>query len=294
MNHVIKKFLVDEGFLLPDSEMDYNFDEQESYIYHVRNHLNDLITIKVVHNGLGSDEFNGQVKARNCFPQLVPEPIKYSKLGNQEFLFLECVPHHNFHVSHIYPQRLVWSRDLPDFLFGKAEALLDDDRRAENDYEKTLEMVRDDLPGHIYRMSKKMLATTDLNKYMELPVRAQHGDFSVNNLGVREGRLVIFDWENFGISFTYGLDFSVFVASAMGHDAELIMEYFKGNGHHSIEQLRQSLMKNCAFSDADLIPLFLMCYTIFFSMKKKHGYADEIINRIGSVLGTLYSNYGYT
>jgi hypothetical protein len=42
---------------------------------------------------------------------------------------------------------------------------------------------------------------------MELPPRAQHGDFVLNNLGLgEEGRLVVFDWEDFGATDLLGLD----------------------------------------------------------------------------------------
>lgn len=61
----------------------------------------------------------------------------------------------------------------------------------------------------------KVLAQTDLVSLAELPSQPQHGDFVPNNFGLRDDRLVIFDWEDYGRIDVPGFDLAVLLGSVV-------------------------------------------------------------------------------
>ena len=57
---------------------------------------------------------------------------------------------------------------------------------------------------------------------MDLPRRPQHGDLVLNNIGrTREGRAVVFDWEDFGVCCLPGLDLFTLELSLNGESTTL-------------------------------------------------------------------------
>lgn len=59
----------------------------------------------------------------------------------------------------------------------------------------------------------RVLESSDLAALRALPAQRQHGDFVPNNFGMRDGRLVIFDWEDFGKVDVPGFDLAVLLGS---------------------------------------------------------------------------------
>lgn len=122
-------------------------------------------------------------------------------------------------------------------------------------------------------------ARLDLDGLGEL---AQHGDFVANNIGTRAGRLVVYDWEDFGKTHLPGLDLCTLAASFLG---ELDANASFATGGSLGDDLRGFLRPACASLGLELaqflrlVPLYLL---VFLGLKQ--GYAAGIRNRIEQLL----------
>lgn len=65
----------------------------------------------------------------------------------------------------------------------------------------------------------KFLNALDIDDLREIPAIPQHGDFVLNNLGKTDGRLVIFDWEDYGELKLTGFDIFMLSMSIAGMSA---------------------------------------------------------------------------
>ena len=91
MLELIRKLLIECDFLKSNEPLDFNFEDQESYIIYIQNSQLNKILLRVVFNGTGKNEFESQSYAYQIFPTFVPEPLFYRKYGDIEFLFFECI-----------------------------------------------------------------------------------------------------------------------------------------------------------------------------------------------------------
>ncbi len=290
MLEIIRKFLIEYGFLDSSEQLDFNFENQESLIFYIQNSKSDKILLKVVFNGAGKKEFESQSYAYQTFPFFVPEPLFYREHERIEFLFFECIFFQNFREKLIFSQKSIWFNDLPEFLFKKNYILKDDNKFMDNDYVALIDAYKHYLPQNIYTDIQILLDTPLIGKFKLLPIKPQHGDFTINNLGVRNGKMVVFDWENFGFFYTFGLDFTTFISSALNHDPNQIVQFLKGKSSKQTEFLRISLIKNSFLNKIELELLFKICYTLFYIMKKKLGYGEEIINKVDRTLTYILNN----
>lgn len=62
---------------------------------------------------------------------------------------------------------------------------------------------------------QRVLSVTDVGKLGQLKQLRQHGDFVLNNLGMRPAGLFIFDWEDYGRVCVPGFDLAVLLGSAV-------------------------------------------------------------------------------
>jgi hypothetical protein len=288
MIEIIEKILVAEGLLFDKSSVEYNFEDQVSLIYHMRLKKGKLVTAKVVQNGLGEMEFRSQKAAFEAFPRFVPQPLFYRKIDKRELLFFECVPHKNLNTKYMFSQRNAWQRDLPLYFQDDGTVFFDEKKPIDNDYLHLLATFEGKISAHLLSSARRILDKVDLEKYANTRPRIQHGDFSVNNMGVREGRLVIFDWENHGISNTNGLDFTVLVASALRHSSREIAALLRGKPHALLSKIVEIFTKKYSLSEDELIALFLICYMRFLKMKIDLDYGGKIISQLETTIAELF------
>lgn len=69
------------------------------------------------------------------------------------------------------------------------------------------------------KLLNDIVHSAELSPLWDLPGLPQHGDLALNNLGVGERGLVVYDWEDFGKSSLRGMDLAVLLASVCRFDA---------------------------------------------------------------------------
>jgi hypothetical protein len=112
----------------------------------------------------------------------------------------------------------------------------------------------------------------------------QHGDFVLNNLGLRHEGLVVFDWEDFGKIALPGLDLCTLLVSAIDTDAATAADALAGRDAPG-RRLAPTVATACgalALSVAQfhrLVPLYLLAF-----LQLKERYATAVHERIAGLL----------
>ena len=112
----------------------------------------------------------------------------------------------------------------------------------------------------------------------------QHGDFVLNNLGLRHEGLVVFDWEDFGKVALPGLDLCTLLVSAIDADAPTAADALTGRGVPG-RSLASAAETACAALGLTvgqfhrLVPLYLLAF-----LQLKQAYATAVHDRIARLL----------
>lgn len=120
-----------------------------------------------------------------------------------------------------------------------------------------------------------------------IPESPQHGDFVLNNLASSNGRLVIFDWEDYGTINLQGLDLATLCISVWGESPAMIRAMMDINA--KLDPATDAFIRTaCAQAGiaCDLfrrqMPLYLL---IFFYLKRNYG--ESVQQRLGTLLQEL-------
>jgi hypothetical protein len=115
----------------------------------------------------------------------------------------------------------------------------------------------------------------------------QHGDFTLNNLGLTREGLVVFDWEDFGKVGLPGLDLCTLVVSAFEAHPEGAVDAFAGRSVAG-RRLWPLVEPACASLGMDvaqfrrLVPLHLLAF-----LQLKEGYGGAVRARIDDLLARI-------
>ena len=130
-------------------------------------------------------------------------------------------------------------------------------------------------------------APAQRERLARLPRVAQHGDFVLNNLGVARGRLVVFDWEDYGKVDLPGFDLSTLLASAVDPADPAAGVTLAGRGPVAA-RWRPVVTPACAalgFTADEfyrLVPLHLLAF-----LQLKTNYARAVHDRVAGLLERL-------
>lgn len=133
----------------------------------------------------------------------------------------------------------------------------------------------------------RVLAATDLERMAGLPARKQHGDFVMNNLGIRSSGLVVFDWEDFGKICLPGFDLAVLAASMIDFDPHKLRR-LRALGRSASRAYPRWLADACRAMDLECsefwrsVPFHLL---IFLWLKDR--YSSAIRQRVTSAIEGL-------
>jgi hypothetical protein len=120
-----------------------------------------------------------------------------------------------------------------------------------------------------------------------LPAVSQHGDFYLENLGVRGQRLVILDWEDFGRECLPGFDLAQLLLSLNAFDVGRMHEHVRPGGQHA--WLLAAGCEGAGLSTALFMRLVPAYLALLGSMKSQLGYGDAFTSRTLCALHTALS-----
>lgn len=236
-----------------------------------------------------SDRSSLALEASRCeaasrrFPGLAPSFIGYGCPGSLEILVTEGVA-----FRALTPAMLVSGSHaravesgLEDYFRRMREGGADEDRRP-HEWVEAYHRYFDSSPWRTAAHAGLRRLLDVLSPYPRL---AQHGDFTLNNLGIADGgRLTVFDWEDYGAVDLPGLDLFTLEASLR----EALDEHGGGDLRRAGLDTAVDLGRMC---DAVGLPRPLFeelrpSYAFVFRFLKRN-YGPEIRNRVDLLLRRL-------
>ncbi len=123
-------------------------------------------------------------------------------------------------------------------------------------------------------------------KLMTYGSSEQHGDFVLNNLGVHDDQIIIFDWEDYGRIQLPGFDLVTFLISLFHFDIDKLVEELYLNP--TIQRCTKPYMTylDCSIEEfIEYMPLYLYA---FLYIKQQFGYSKDSIQRTQKSISQLY------
>lgn len=232
---------------------------------------------RVKQRGVVPAEYEKCCKGWRSFPQYAPEPLGRYFRESWEIILVQGVSHRPVSLGDIARNRQGLVQELIGFFAASREAA--HVAQPMEPHRAFLRRVQERAADQgCATIVNQWLAVDELDR---LPHIAQHGDLVVNNLGLRDSGLVVFDWEDFGRVALPGLDLCTVVASDCGLNPERLRAVMQGAGppSHSYQHLLRNACPAIGLTPElfrRLIPLYL---AIFLDLKRDYGDAIRAVVR---------------
>lgn len=229
---------------------------------------------RVKRRGIVADEYERCCAAWQSFPEQAPRPLARCFVGGWEIIVFAGIGHKSIAPGDIGRDRYRLVDQLVAY-FSTARRI----PAAAYSHRAYLRMVRERVTHPAAAaVLDEWLASDELERFPCVP---QHGDFTVNNLGVADGRLVIFDWEDFGRASLPGLDLCTAIASDIGLESTRSGDLVRGGRARLVA--RACLMLGVAPElFIRLVPLYL---AVFLDLKRDYG--EGVRQAVAALLARL-------
>lgn len=176
-----------------------------------------------------SREFEGFSAGHAAFPKGVPRPLALSRQRSFPTLVTTGIPLAPLGpLSMRAPARALRS-SLADFFARSSIAFRVDAMEA---HSQRIRQALDQLPEALQASGERYIEAiaADVDR---LPSIKQHGDFSVNNLGLHDGVLVILDWEDYGRERLAGFDLALLLLALNGFSVTRVRDNTRAGAEHA-------------------------------------------------------------
>lgn len=232
--------------------------------------------------GLQTDlrqEWEGLAAGHAAFPLGVPRPLALSAhrsfptLVAEGISFVPLAPHSFDRPSTALRQEL-------GHFFGTARSRF---RVASQQSHSSRALdafaeLRDAIPREVAKRYVDDIAT----ELDALPDIAQHGDFYPDNLGMRHGRLVVLDWEDYARECLPGFDVVLLLLSLNHFDVDVLRDNVQPHGRHAWIPLATQV--GTGLTAQRLLALLPCCLALLLRMKSALGYGAAFEARALSAL----------
>lgn len=214
-------------------------------------------------------EYLSQVKSYSAFPEFVAKPVGYYQVDIFDLFICKGVSH--FPVN---PNDIKGMGDLFDKLkcyFESARSGLIPDEKNERNISLLENVVKNDEVSERRDCIKKWLCGDKLKVLENLDEVSQHGDFSINNIGLtQQKKLVIFDWEDMGKVYLPGFDLFTLAISILGFDKIEVIKLLQGkSSYYGLSAFVREACDLC-FIDPEIFMQLSPVYLSVFIFLKKH------------------------
>ena len=221
--------------------------------------------------------------------RFVPQPLAFFREGPLSCIVLEGIDFKvltGTDVLRARPSDLI-GRELLAYCGHAARTLVDSERRAA--FDQLVGDVEARYAGtEQEELWRRVLSVTDQRYLAGLPSQLQHGDFVLNNFGMRIQGLVIFDWEDFGRIDIPGFDISVLLGSLVNFDPERLRALRNASAHASSAGPVRWLNEACRIVGVE--PDALLCalpFHLLLFMWLKDRYSPAIRQRVQRAIESL-------
>lgn len=279
----LRDLLSEDGLLEPDQDMIANVFLLRSTVCEVLVPGGRDFFVKVAPRDALAQEFSASRTAHDAFPRITPRPIKLRSADDRDYLLLEKIDHDPVTRSGI--ERLpeeAWFDFTMLMLNGCADAEPQDHAEA---LSRALRLLPDDETA---RAMERWLNREGAPLLARLPAVIQHGDLAVNNVGLKDLGLVVFDWEDYG-RVTFPLfDFTIFVASLRRFNARDIIYLHLSEPRDRIGRLARAVREKYRIDAAQQLRLAACALVLFHEIKVEGGYSTEIIETVRRTLADIW------
>lgn len=234
------------------------------------------------------DEYGACVRAWKLHRELVPRPLGYRLLQGWAVLVTEGVHHQPFSLATALKAKVKATSVLDGLdqyfeICGQEQSVME---HVES-HSASFDRIQSHFEQTAYAGLVSRWVTHGRSMGAESMAHvAQHGDFVQNNLASAMGRLIIFDWEDFGKSHLPGLDICslCFSVAPDVHAMQNLMIAGKG----TMQPLTVFASRACALSGLDwehfrrLIPLYLVVF-----LYSKREYDQTVQDRVAVMVQQL-------
>jgi hypothetical protein len=239
--------------------------------------------------GLQNDlrrEFEGFSAGHAAFPHGVPRPLALSHHRSFPTLVTTGIPLTPLGPLSMRSPAEVLRRSLADFFARSSVAFRVD---AASAHSQRIRQAVDRLPETLRVAGERYVEAIAVDAD-RLPAVRQHGDFSVNNLGMHGRFLVILDWEDYGRECLPGYDLALLLLALNGFSAASVRDNTRDRAEHAW------ILR--AGSEGTGIPpdLFLRLLPAYLAltvrMKTEAAYGHALQSRAISALTTALHDFG--
>lgn len=228
-------------------------------------------------------EFERFKQAYATLENFTPKPITYVSLPGCNFIVAAGIASRPVRVRDLISRGELTRHGLQFVEILRRMAAIE--RGVESrSHERLLKIVQHHLSGTGLEVQLDSWKTEFGALVEKLPVRQQHGDFTLNNLAVHNGHLVLFDFEDYGRIRLGGLDLAVWYASATNFDTRRLRSLFRCGSieHDEFGPLLSAACNALGISPqvfAQMLPLYLMIFLML-----KANYSASIRRIVGSAV----------
>lgn len=214
------------------------------------------------------------------YSKFMAKPMGYHEYEGQGFLINQAITHEPFSAKMFFQDEILQESVMAYFL----KSLEEDKRQTPQNH---------DFEHQLFSGSQDLIDKTHLNsiqvlyqQIMAQGAKAQHGDFVLNNLGVHNHRLVIFDWEDYGVIQLPGFDLAIFLSALFQFNTKnLVKELY----HNSLAQrLVNRYMAGLGYGLVDFIDFLPLYLYAFLYIKQQFGYSEDSIQRTQKSISQFY------
>lgn len=235
--------------------------------------------------GVLPSEYEQCLSGWRSFPEYAPKPLGRYLKNSWEVIIFPGIAHEPVLMGDIARNKARLIEQLVGFFEASHKGL--DTGRSLESHRVFLRKLRDRAVEPTVAVLAEKWASVD--EVDLLPHIAQHSDFVVSNLGIRNTGLVVFDWEDYGKVTLPGFDLCTAIASDARFNLARFRTIMDGSGAGSDAYSRLvgqvcPLIGLTADMFRRLVPLYL---AIFLDLKRDYGEGVRLSVRtlIQSILG---------
>jgi hypothetical protein len=236
--------------------------------------------------GLQNDlrrEFEGFSAGHAAFPHGVPRPLALSRHRSFPTLVTIGIPLTPLGPISMRAPVGALRRSLAAFFATSSVAFRVDAAAAHSQrIRQAFDRLPETLQGSGQRYIEAIAADID-----RLPAVKQHGDFSVNNLGMHGPFLVILDWEDYGRECVPGYDLALLLLALNGFSAASVRDNTRDGAEHA--WILQAGSEGTGIPPALFLRLLPAYLALTVRMKTEAGYGHALQSRaIGALTTALH------
>ena len=231
-------------------------------------------------------EYDAMIEAYAVLPDRLSQPIAYRQLDGTNLLVTAGVRHRRAAPEVVHQPHPGVAGALNAY-FETADKVFRSADAERTHGGRVREVVSELASNGIGEKLEHMRDALDLDFVDRLPRIKQHGDFTLNNMGLGDRGLVIFDWEEFGKECLPGLDLCMLIASSLAFEPERVARFFEDSESSPLRQVVQRFCQTYEIEVAvfrGLVPLYL---ATFLRSKEANLYKSPVKQKTLNLISKL-------